>query len=465
MQIPILNGIVTGEQSNFRISYPVNLVPTPKGTGISEGYLRPAEGINVFAETSGLDRGGVSWREQCYRVIGDKLCLVGSNGQISELGFIAGTEKCKFAYGFDRLAITGGQNLYYYDGTSLIMVNDPDLLRVLDVLWFDGYFVSTDGEFLVVTELTDPTIIDPFKYGSSEINPDPINGVLRTSNELLAHNRYTIEYFDNVGGVGFPFRRIDGASINRGTIGRDAACIVDDSVFFVGSGKNEGLAVWLAQNGTSARVSLQDIDERINSVPQEKLPFIYVERRLFDGHDFVYIHLPDAETLVFDINATQSLGQPIWHILRDTSNKYPARSMILCYGKWICGHPTLPLLGALVRDHGEFYGETVRWEFNTPIIYNEAGSAVVHAMEMVCLTGRGGGSAESYVATEYSHDGFTYSDSQFVKAGRSGQRDKRIIWRRQGLLRGWRIQKFWGNSDCQLTIARLQLDIEGLHHG
>jgi hypothetical protein len=46
MQIPILNGIFTDDgQAEIRTSYPVNLIPVPKQSGISNGYLRPADGL------------------------------------------------------------------------------------------------------------------------------------------------------------------------------------------------------------------------------------------------------------------------------------------------------------------------------------------------------------------------------------------------------------------------------------
>jgi hypothetical protein len=101
-------------------------------------------------------------------------------------------------------------------GSTLVQVTDPDLGVVLDVVWVDGYFMTTDGEFLVVTELVDPTQVNPLKYGSSEVDPDPVVALLKLRNEVYALNRNTIEVFDNVGGLLFPFQRIDGAQIQKG---------------------------------------------------------------------------------------------------------------------------------------------------------------------------------------------------------------------------------------------------------
>ena len=45
MQIQILNGIYTDNGPDLRTAYPVNMVPVPKQSGISNGFLRPGDGI------------------------------------------------------------------------------------------------------------------------------------------------------------------------------------------------------------------------------------------------------------------------------------------------------------------------------------------------------------------------------------------------------------------------------------
>ena len=119
MQIPILNGIYSDTKADFRSSYPRNLVPVPKKQGISQGYLRPADGISEFATGPGVDRGGINWNGVCYRAMGSKLVSVSSNGTVAILGDIGGaTSQVTFDYSFDRLAISSDGKLYYYDGTT-----------------------------------------------------------------------------------------------------------------------------------------------------------------------------------------------------------------------------------------------------------------------------------------------------------------------------------------------------------
>jgi hypothetical protein len=73
LEIPILSGVFTDNAPSVRISYPLNLVPIIEKSGINDGYLKPAPGIDILASTSGLDRGGINWNGVLYRVIGSKL--------------------------------------------------------------------------------------------------------------------------------------------------------------------------------------------------------------------------------------------------------------------------------------------------------------------------------------------------------------------------------------------------------
>jgi hypothetical protein len=199
MQVPILSsGIFTDNGPDLRTSYPVNLVPVPKDSGISAGFLRPGDGIVANGTGPGVDRGGINWNGVCYRVMGTKFVRVDSNGTVTELGDVGGpvNSLVSMDYSFDRLAIASGGRLYYWSPSlGLIQVTDPDLGTVLDVVWVDGYFMTTDGEFLVVTELSDPTQVNPLKYGSSEVDPDPVLALLKLRNEIYALNRNTIEVF------------------------------------------------------------------------------------------------------------------------------------------------------------------------------------------------------------------------------------------------------------------------------
>jgi hypothetical protein len=465
VQIPILNGIFTDNGPDFRTSYPVNLVPVPKTNGISKGFLRPSDGIVSNGVGPGLDRGAINWNGVCYRVMGSKFCSVAANGTVTVIADVGDNGiDASMDYSFDLLAIASNNNLFYYDGTNVTQVTDPDLGIVLDVVWVDGYFMTTDGEFIVVTELNDPFAVNPLKYGSAEADPDPITGLLKLRNEVYALNRNTIEVFDNVGGNLFPFQRIEGAQIEKGSVGTHACCIYIETCAFLGSGWNEAPGVYLGVNANTTKISTQEIDQILLNYTEAELALVNMEARNDRAHDHLYIHLPDR-TLVFDGAASKELGQPVWFTLTSSIegfSKYRAQNYVWCYDKWVCGDPTSNNVGYLVKDISTQYGDTVRWEFGTTIVYNEGRGAIIQQLELVGLTGAVALGANPTINTSYSTDGETWSQQKFINAGQTGQRAKRLVWFQQGWMRNWRIQRFQGTSDAHMSFARLEAAIEPL---
>ena len=327
MQIPLVSGIYTDNSPDLRTSYPVNMIPVPKQSGISEGFIRPADGIIEYATGSGKDRGGIEWNGTLYRVMGTKLVSVSSDGVITELGDVGGDDSqyVTFDYSFDRLAVASSGNLYYWNGTTLTAVTDPDLGNVVDFAWVDGYFMTTDGTSLVVTELNDPTAVNPLKYGSSEIDPDPVKAIIKLRNEMYVLNRHTIEVFDNVGGDLFPFQRIDGAQVQKGVIGTHACCVFSDLIAFLGSGRNEPPSVYVASNGDTKKIGTQEIDYILQGYTEDQLSTVKLEARNHRSHRFLYIHLPDR-TLVYDIAASSDTQSPIWFTLTSAIDGSSLRS-------------------------------------------------------------------------------------------------------------------------------------------
>jgi hypothetical protein len=466
MQIPILNGIYTDSTPELRTSYPVNLVPVPKQSGISNGFLRPGDGIVSNATGPGIDRGGINWRGELYRVMGTKLVEINSAGTVTVLGDVGGptNQLVTFDYSFDELAIASGGRLYYWDGSTLTQVTDPDLGVVLDVVWVDGYFMTTDGEFLVVTELSDPTQVNPLKYGSSEVDPDPVVALLKLRNEVYALNRNTIEVFDNVGGDLFPFARIDGAQIQKGVIGTQGCCVFIDRIAFLGSARNEAPGIYVGASAVTEKISTQEIDNLLLEYTEAQLALVKLEARNDKNHEHLYVHLPDR-TIVFDASASKALETAVWFTLTTTLNgfaQYRARNMVWVYDKWMVGDPQSASIGYLVQDTGHHWGQQVRWEFGTLIVYNESNGAIFNEMELVSLTGSIALGENPQISTSYSLDGQTYSQEKFIAVGTIGNRKRRLAWFQQGSMRNWRIQRFRGDSDAHVSYVRLEAQIEAL---
>jgi len=466
MQIPILNGIYTDEKADYRISYPVNMKPVVKDTGISSGYLRPVDGIEKTGTGPGRSRGAINWDGIHYRVMGSKLCRVSRNGGVTVLGDVGDDGKqVTFAYSFTDLAIASAQNLYFFKNNTLSQATDPNFGNVDDVIWIDGYFMTTDGQFLVVTELNDPTTVNPLKYGSSEIDPDPVVGLVKLRNEVYAINRYTIEVFNNVGGPLFPFSRITGGQIQRGALGTHCTTVYNETLAFLGSGPGESPGIYIGANGTSQKISSREVDDLLDLYTEAELSEVVLETVNDRSHPLLWVRLPDR-TLVFDLKSSQATQKEVWYVMSSSTGgdfaPYRGIDVIWCYDGWQVGDYNSSDVGALNDSIATHFGDIVYWEFSTTIVYGEGKGAVFHSVELVGLPGRVEFGEDAYISTSYTVDGRQWSQSRPLHVGAAGDRKKRLVWRRQGNMRNYRMQRFTGDSRAYLAVARLEVELEGL---
>jgi len=384
------------------------------------------------------------------------------------LGDVGGptTELVSLDYSFDLLGIASGGRLYFWNpATNTLTQNtDPDLGVVLDFCWVDGYFMTPDGANLVVTELSNPLAVNPLKYGSSEVDPDPVVALIKLRNEVYALNSNTIEVFDNVGGELFPFARINGAQVQKGVLGTHACCIFLDRIAFLGGGRNEAPSIYIGAAATTQKLSTQEIDNLLLQYTEAQLVRVQLEARNDKNHLHLYVHLPDR-TIVYDASASEALGEPVWFTLATTIvgfAQYRARNMVWIYDKWLVGDPQSSSIGYFVQSTGEHWGQQVRWEFGTLIVYNESNGAIFNELELVSLTGSVALGTNPQISTSYSVDGKAWSQDRYITVGTIGNTVKRLAWFQQGHMRNWRIQRFRGDSDAHVSFIRLEAQIEAL---
>lgn len=467
MQIPILNGIFTDNTPELRTSYPVNLMPVPKVSGISNGFLRPGDGIVANGTGPGVDRGGINWNGDVYRVMGTKLVEISSTGAVTILGDVGSGGLVTFDYSFDELAVASGGRIYFWNGTTLTQGNYPlvTIGPIIDFCFIDGRYMLTDGERLFVTNIGNPLIIGAFAFEEPIADPDPVTSLLRLRNEVYAINRYTMEVYDNLGTAApFPFGVIQGAQVQKGCVGVQACCVYLDQIAFLGSGRNEAPSIYTAASATTQKISTQEIDNILLDFTEAQLSLVKIEARNDKNHEHLYVHLPN-QTLVYDASASQALQTPVWFILVSTLSglaQYRARNMVWAYDKWLVGDPQSNSIGYLVQDTGHHWGQQVYWQFGTLIVYNESNGAIFNELELVSLTGSIALGKNPQISTSYSLDGKSYSQERSISVGTIGNTKKRLAWFQQGHMRNWRIQRFRGDSDAHVSFLRLEAQIEPL---
>jgi hypothetical protein len=482
MQIPLLNGVYTDIGAEFRTSYPRNLVPVLKDTGISKVFMRSAEGLTRFdaanVTLTGTDRGGINWQDTCYRVIGTNFVSISSTGQITVIGQVPNDgNPVVMAYGYSNqgIAIVTAKTLWYYTiqtpsgGTT----TNPTLQQCLgsgvgapiDVLWFAGYFVLTDGVSSYVTQLANQFTFNSQLYGSDSNSPDPLNGHLKFRNELYLCNRYTIAVMDNEGGTGYPFVENEGATIQKGVIGPLAKCITSQGFAFVGSAQDEAPSVFLSVGlGIATKIATREIEEVMGTYTETQLYGCTLEYRAEKEQQFVYLHLPDY-TFCYDVAGSQAAQQPIWFLLdssSDSTGSWRAWHPVYCYGKFIFGDKLEPWLAYLDGTTAQQYGTNVRWQFETVFAYNGAQGVQVDAIELIGTYGRAALGETPTMSMQWSNDGRAWSAPRFISMGLQGNTRKRAQWRPHNFFRNFRGFRFAGYNASPVSFAAAEFTGEKL---
>ncbi|MDT0507532.1 packaged DNA stabilization protein [Novosphingobium sp. MMS21-SN21R] len=324
-----------------------------------------------------------------------------------------------FDYGFDRLAIRSADKLFYWTGAALIEVTDPDLGLAKDMVWSDGYYVTSDGQYIVATQLNDPTAVDPIKYGSAEEDPDMITGLLRFREEIYAFGRNTIQVFQNVGGNGFPFANVPGATIPYGCVSASAKCLVGGTFAFVGGARDEPLSVYVETGGNASRISTREIDDMLNAEGSPEL--IELEARVFGEERQLLVHLQD-KTLGIALGTSTEGEQGAWFILNSGRlAPYRLRRAVWCYGKHIVGDRDSAQLGVLT-EAPEHFGDGADWQFDTALMFNDGKAFLVNEVELFGQFP----TVPNAVFLSMSRDAVVYSRE--VSRRMMGRRDERMRW-------------------------------------
>ncbi len=481
-QIPLASGTYTDVGAEFRTSYPRNLVPVMKSTGISKMFLRSAEGLTRFdvkaPSMTGHDRGGINWEGQCYRVIGTNFVLIGPTGAVKILGQVPDDGlPVSMAYGYSNqgIGIVTANQLWYWTiqtpagGTnptpSLQQCTDPNLGKPIDLLWMSGYFVMTDGTYCYVTQLANQFTINSQLFGSSSNQPDPLNGVWKFRNELYLGNRYQIPVMDNIGGTGFPFQENIGATIQKGLIGPQAKAMTSQGFAFVGGAQDEAPSVWLSVGlGIATKIAAREVEMVMAKYTDAQLYYTTLEYRAEKEQQFIYMHLP-AETLVYDVAGSQVAQQPLWFMLdssADGTGPWRAWHPVYCYGKFICGDKYDQRIGYIDGTTAAQYGTNARWQFDTIFAYGQARGFAVSSMELIGTYGRAALGEQDTMSMQYTDDGLSWSMPRFISMGAQGRTKQRAQWRPKHFFRNFRGYRFAGYNAAPISFAALEANGEPL---
>lgn len=363
-------------------------------------------------------------------------------------------------------------------GTGYIYDESTDVLtEITDVSYTPDYQVTSfnqrfylnkpDSNEFFGSDILDGLNYDPLFFASAENNPDPLVALQALNTELVLLGNQSIEQFQDIGvDTGFPLRRIQGATINRG-------CAAARSL-----AQFEGTLYWLADDYTVRALSDGGM-QKPSDLPLEDAITRYTSPTQAFGF-FVDYPFYKCYCLTFpqnDVTWCYDVMRGMWHKRKSTG-----------VDGWRIGssvnYSNMVLLGD--RFNGNIYmmdanvytenGIETPMTWITPSTYMDEAAFTMSEMELIADAGVGPISnvmpgtgqilnepVTPYLSAAISRDGgFTYRALADRSLGQVGDRKRRLVWRSLGRVRQTNdlVFKFSSSGDWPVNIYSAIADIE-----
>ena len=315
-----------------------------------------------------------------------------------------------------------------------------------------GIAVLANSNKFQVSNLLDFAVWNPLGVQQVEEFAENIGGVKQAFNQLfvLGSEGRSAVYYDSGANQYTPFDVIPGAVMEEGIDAPWSLAVLDNTVFWIGGGKNGNGIGWRANGYTPLRISNHGVETAWASYPSkgsDAVGYAYRDQ----GHTFWVLRFPSANngfgaTWVYDV-ATQS-----WHERGYWSQEgftgYSAHlSTCHCFafgqhlvGDWNSGNVYAMSIG-VYQDNGN----AIRRFRRTPHVSSEQTRIFHQQFQLDMEVGDGpqpplldgaGDPRDPQIMLRWSDDGArTWGNEHWIGAGQAGAYRTRAIWRRMGYSR------------------------------
>jgi hypothetical protein len=422
------------------------LVPTPGLRLVYDLGVGPIRGCHVM--------GGA-----LYAVAGTGVYLVPAVGSPSFLGFIVNGGPVSLDSNGEKLCIVVPETYQAWvvdrSAGTITQITDADFPGSVAVTVIDGYYVHArpnSTEFFL-SAINDPLSYNALDFASAEGAPDNIVAPLRVGRDLWLFGEQTTEVWSNIGATDFPFLRVSGGFVSRGTAARGSIATRLGTAVWLGDDR----VIYTAAGVQPQRISTHAVEQAIGgyTTVADAVAWIYEQ----EGHAFYVLTFPTAgDTWVFDF------ATGMWHE-RESEGLGVWRAKLGCAfagGVWA---------GDVVNGSIWLLDPTHAWEGDAQIIRVATGTSFHSEGRKVTLTrfcaefesGVGlatGQGADPVVWLSWSNDGGrTWSHDATAKLGPQGEYRTRLEWRRLGQARE-RVFRLQWSDPVYTTLAAVTVDAE-----
>jgi len=474
MQLEIATGFYQSESLPLAAQRCINWEPiVPQAAALNRRALFDPHGLSTQTMTGdtivGIGRGAAVLDGVPFYVNGQNLYSFTAGLVVTDHGEIIGSNRVSMATSSQFLVIVvPGEKGYVFDNTDLSLTEITDIdFQVSDTVAFkDGFFIftATDGEQFFVSNLNQPLVFDALDFGSADVRPDKIVAVHVNHNELYVLGEETIELFQNIGGSGFPFARVNGGNIQKGLATKYGVINFDNSYAFLGGDVNELAAVWLFTGGGAQKISTSAIDNAIQEFSDDEIADAYMMTYSYGGNYYLAITLTStvipSKTFVYNATTTAATGQLTWHERQSgvTDNKWRVTGIVQVFGELFAQDQEDGRVGVFDKDTHEDYGDPIFRQKTSQPFDIEGFPLFVSELQLTMETGVGTiAGLDPQIRLDISDDhARTFSNQWRRSYGKIGEYQSLPTWRRQGRVPRDRVLRFTTTEPVKSVLIRLE---------
>lgn len=307
----------------------VNFYPQLVEEGRDNFVLQSWYGLNPLTLLQGEDRGATVMSGVVYHVRGNTLYSVSSGFVYTPLGTIIGDSRCIFADdGINLVVVAPSQSVYVWDGSSLSVVTDSNIVGSTAVTYLNNQMIYTKAPLFIVSDVGDPSSASGLNAASADSQPDRLVRAFAFQQNVFMIGEGSIEPWWNTGDGNPPLARLDGQIINVGCSAVNSVASNDDAFYWLGDDRS----VWRFANGAAQNVSSVAMSKAISSYSLVSDAIGYTLTK--DGQNFYVITFPSQDKTWA---ISESLGNKGWFELSSGTDggKYQATSCVNAYGEYL----------------------------------------------------------------------------------------------------------------------------------
>ena len=391
MDLPIVTGYYVDETKPSANVECTNAIPEfYQVGGVQKKKLREPQGISLFATAGDKpSRGSWAMDEIAYEVAGSVLYRINSDRTNTSLGTILGFGRVSMADNGTQLCIVvpGNVGYIYTVAGGLVQITDTDYTSnpSIQVAFSDGYFLHVTESKFFKSALNDGLDYDGLDFAAAEVLPDKITSIHVSRNQVYIGGVETIEPFQNVGGAGFPYQRVNGGVVPIGVKSKFSLIEFARTFAFIGSSRNELPSVYLFTGSVPEKLATNAIDLIFEDHTDDEQKAIFCTTYAERGGIFLNVHFKNR-TMSYD----RATG--LWHE-RTSKNasgsqaNWRVAGIITAYGKIIVTDNQSGKIGVMDKDVHTEYDDSVKRVFSTIPFESQGKNIAFSEMEVVMESG------------------------------------------------------------------------------